>query len=184
MIATDLFTGQLVRLAAAEPEQMGKTVSRWGRNSQYLRLLDTDAARVWSSKQAQTWFEKPSPKDYEFEIYALPEDKLIGFVGLFIPLAAHRCAWVGIGIGEPEYWGKGYGTEAMRLALRYGFMEINLHRVALGVFSYNKRAIRSYEKAGFAHEGRMRNAIKRDGEFDDVVYMGILRSEWMERYGK
>ncbi|MGQ0601025.1 MAG: GNAT family N-acetyltransferase, partial [Anaerolineales bacterium] len=63
----------------------------------------------------------------------------------------------------------------------YGFTELNLHRVSLGVFSYNGRAVRSYEKAGFRIEGRSRQAVSRDGQRFDDVWMGILREEWEQR---
>jgi RimJ/RimL family protein N-acetyltransferase len=85
---------------------------------------------------------------------------------------------VGIGIGEAEYRGKGYGTDAMQVILGFAFRELNLHRVSLSVFEYNPRAIRSYEKAGFRHEGRLRAEINRDGRRWDVLMMGILRTEW------
>jgi RimJ/RimL family protein N-acetyltransferase len=81
-------------------------------------------------------------------------------------------------VGEREYWGRGYGTEAMRLVLQFAFQELNLHRVSLGVFAYNERAIRSYEKAGFRIEGRLRQGIHRVNQRWDEVVMGILRSEW------
>jgi RimJ/RimL family protein N-acetyltransferase len=92
-----------------------------------------------------------------------------------------RDAFVGLGIGEPEYWNKGYGTDVMNTLLRFAFTEINLRRVTLTVFEYNPRAIRSYEKAGFRHEGRKRQLLNREGKRWDELYMGILREEWMER---
>jgi len=78
------------------------------------------------------------------------EARLIGFTGLWIADWNHRHSWVGIGLGEREFWGKGYGTDAMRLIVRYAFDELDLHRVSLTVFEYNTRAIRSYEKAASA----------------------------------
>ena len=66
----------------------------------------------------------------------------------------------------------------MRVILRFAFTELNLHRVSLTVFDYNQRAIRSYEKAGFRMEGRQRGFLKREGQRWDLIYMGILRSEW------
>ena len=85
-----------------------------------------------------------------------------------------------IGLGEQEYWGKGYGTEAMKLALHYAFSELNLRRVSLGVFAYNQRAVHSYEKTGFRLEGRMRGMLMRQGKRWDILFMGILREEWQQ----
>jgi len=69
----------------------------------------------------------------------------------------------------------------MKLCLRYAFTELNVHRVSLGVHTYNPRALRSYEKAGFQLEGRTRKDILREGERFDSLWMGILREEWMEQ---
>jgi RimJ/RimL family protein N-acetyltransferase len=64
--------------------------------------------------------------------------------------------------------------------LRFAFSEINLRRVTLTVFEYNRRAIRSYEKAGFQHEGRLRGALNKEGKRWDMLYMGIRREEWLD----
>jgi RimJ/RimL family protein N-acetyltransferase len=67
----------------------------------------------------------------------------------------------------------------MIVILRYAFQELNLRRVALDTFEYNPRAIRSYEKAGFVHEGRARGYLYREGQRWDLIFMGILREEWL-----
>lgn len=87
-----------------------------------------------------------------------------------------------ISIGETDAWGKGYGTEATELMLWLAFERIGLHRVALSVFDFNSRAVRSYEKSGFSVEGRHRQAIARDGGRWDELTMGILASEWRARH--
>jgi RimJ/RimL family protein N-acetyltransferase len=89
-----------------------------------------------------------------------------------------RAAELGIFIGEKAYWGKGYGAEVMRLLLDHGFKILNLNRIYLRVYENNHRAIRAYEKAGFVHEGRMRQAEYRNGNYEDVLLMSVLRSEW------
>ncbi|MCK4899416.1 MAG: GNAT family N-acetyltransferase, partial [Anaerolineales bacterium] len=78
-------------------------------------------------------------------------------------------------------WGKGFGTDAVSVILRYAFHELNLHRVSLGVFEYNRRARRSYEKVGFSVEGRIRGDMLRQGRRWDVFIMGILREEWLKQ---
>jgi RimJ/RimL family protein N-acetyltransferase len=89
-----------------------------------------------------------------------------------------RSAEVVIFIGEKPYWNQGYGTQVMRMFLRHGFDTLNLNRIYLRVFETNLRAIRSYERAGFLHEGRMRQAMYRNGRYIDVLLMSVLRQEW------
>jgi RimJ/RimL family protein N-acetyltransferase len=69
----------------------------------------------------------------------------------------------------------------MNLLLRFAFTEVNLRRVSLGVFEYNPRAIRTYEKTGFRHEGRVRQFLNKEGRRWDMLFMGIMREEWLER---
>ena len=86
-----------------------------------------------------------------------------------------------ITIGERDAWGNGYGTEATELMLAHAFTRLGLHRVALTVFEFNARAMRSYEKCGFVVEGRAREAILRDGRYWDEIHMSVLREEWEAR---
>jgi RimJ/RimL family protein N-acetyltransferase len=180
----DVFTGKLVRLSAFDPAEMSKAFIRWNRNSEYFRLLSSSARPLKSAKSEAKWMEEEVAEmalaSYFFSIRTLAEDKLIGELGLDVVNWAGRDAFVGLGIGEAEYWGKGYGTDVMNVLLRFAFTELNLRRVSLSVFEYNPRAIRSYEKAGFRHEGHVRNALNREGRRWDAVYMGILREEWIE----
>jgi RimJ/RimL family protein N-acetyltransferase len=183
----DLFRGELVRLTAAEPDFAAKTGARWQRDSEFGRLLDSDPIRLASEKKMKESNEKriekgPQPERYGFDVRTLDGDKLIGFFGLFVELS-HSEAWVGIGIGERDYWSKGYGTDAMKLCLRYAFLELGLQRVSLGLHEYNTRALRSYEKAGFTLEGRTRQDVLREGKRTDTLWMGILRDEWIAQNG-
>lgn len=180
----DIFSGQLVRLSAFDPEEMSKAFTRWNLNSEYQRLLNANPHRMQSAKRTIKWMEEEvgemSPASYFFSIRTLAEDKLIGELGLDVVNWPGRDAFVGLGIGETEYWSKGYGTDVMNVLLRFAFTEINLRRVTLTVFEYNPRAIRSYEKVGFRHEGQLRSFLHREGRRWNEVYMGILREEWME----
>ncbi|MBS4538444.1 GNAT family N-acetyltransferase [Clostridium sp. D2Q-11] len=85
-----------------------------------------------------------------------------------------------IDIGEKNYWGKGYATEVVTVMLDYTFKELNLHRIYLKVFSFNKRAIRLYEKFGFKHEGKMREALYREGKWHNIIIMGLLQSNYLK----
>lgn len=180
-----LFTGKIVRLAVISPDPMGEIFAKWSHDSEFQQLWDNDPPMTRDVKQSQEMFrketEKERPGNYGFMIQRLEDDRYIGMVGLWNAETPHRNAFVSIGIGERELWGKGYGSDAMNLILKYGFRELNLHRVTLFTFSSNPRAIRSYEKVGFVHEGRVRGAVKRYGKRGDFLYMGILRNEWEQR---
>ena len=182
MAITNLFLGTKVRLVVEDPQVEAKAWSQWLRNSEYMLLLDTDPPVLWSEKTLKDRMEKDLEESHEDVFYAmirtLEEDRLIGFLAFFETFWNHGDAWVAIGLGEAEFWGKGYGREAMQLALRYAFNELNFHRVTLGVFEYNQRAIRSYQKVGFVEEGRIRGEFLRQGKRWDMIFMGILREEW------
>ena len=179
----DIFRGNLVRLTTEDSQVLAEAMSKWRRDSEFHRLLDSEMAMASSVKGTKSfiekYLEKENPDLIFFTIHTLEEDRLIGFIGLDGLQWTPGDAFVFIALGEREYWGKGYGTDAMRVILRYAFTELNLHRVSLDVFEYNPRAIRSYEKTGFRHEGRIRKSLSRDGQRADDVWMGILREEWL-----
>lgn len=179
----NLLEGTLVRLTAEEPAVLAEAISRWGGDSEYMRLLDAEPSNRFSVKQLTEWIQKdqekvPPPFHY-FAIRCLEDDRLVGFTALDADGYPNGDAFVGIGIGERAFWGKGYGTDAMMVVLRYAFQELNLRRVSLTTFEYNPRAIRSYEKVGFIHEGRARKFLLREGRRWDLIFMGILREEWL-----
>jgi RimJ/RimL family protein N-acetyltransferase len=140
--------------------------------------LDLEGKDTWIYSQAGAdGVAMISSEDWAV-VRTLAEDELIGFIAFEEINWTDRDAYVSIGIGEPAFWGKGYGSDAMCLMLRYGFTELNLHRISLTVFEQNPRGIRSYEKCGFKHEGRIREFLLRDGRRSDMLHMGILRKEW------
>ena len=183
----NIFEGKLVRLVMADYTEMARCFHTWRKDSEYMRLLDMWPATPFSAKKIEEWvkkdLEESRPNSVFFLIREKAENRLIGEIGLDGIRWNHGDTFVGIGIGERELWGKGYGTDAMRVMLRYAFTELNLHRVSLDVFEYNPRGIRSYEKAGFKVEGCHRGALNRDGRRWNEYFMGILRSEWEQSQG-
>jgi RimJ/RimL family protein N-acetyltransferase len=180
----DIFKGRFVRLSAADPEEIGKAYSHWNRDTELMRLFGTGPSRLHSVRASVEFYEKElkdtPPSHIYFSIRSLDDDRLLGETDLEIVNWAACDAFVGIGIYDREDWGKGYGTDAMKLILQFAFTEANLRRVTLTVFEYNPRAVRSYEKAGFRVEGRVRNALLKDGKRWDIFHMGILLEDWME----
>jgi RimJ/RimL family protein N-acetyltransferase len=103
------------------------------------------------------------------------EGKFIGIAGLFnFDHTAHTCE-LGIGIGDKDYWGRGYGREATRLLIEYAFRYRNFRKVWLRVHGSNERAQKAYLACGFVVEGRLRAHVYSNGNYDDLVIMGILR---------
>jgi RimJ/RimL family protein N-acetyltransferase len=180
MDASQIFRGELVRLAAINPDTDAEALARWSQDSEFDRLLNSEAALPFVAKRVTEEIEREEVRNdhYVFSIRTLSDDRLIGWISLEGIQWSHSTSWVGIGIGERDCWGKGYGTDAMRVLLRFAFEELDLFRVNLNVFEYNTRGIRSYEKAGFTVEGRARRYLNRNGRRWDIVYMGILRQEW------
>ena len=118
--------------------------------------------------------------DSLFVIEAIEEDstKPIGTVGLHQINNKDHNAEFGIAIGDKDYWNKGYGTEAARLIIDYGFEQLNLHRIHSFALSFNERSIRMHKRVGFTEEGRQREAMFKNGEYCDHVIFGMLRDEW------
>ncbi|PJF44099.1 MAG: N-acetyltransferase [Phototrophicales bacterium] len=181
MLGNKLLRGNLVYLTANtidDAEQIAKwfndlDVSYW--SNYHIRLVNTEQKQ---QRLKQFW----ENKNFSFAIRTIAEDRYIGIASLDAPDWRNRKTMLGVTIGDKRYWGQGYGSDTVQIMLRYAFLELNLHRVHLGVFSYNTRAIRAYEKIGFVHEGARREALFRDGQYHDMLIMSILRHEWEARY--
>ncbi len=171
--------GQGVRLRAMEREDIAAFV-RWFNDPEVRQYMLVYAPM--STAQEERWFEGrlDAKDDYYFGIEALVDGDWvhIGNIGLHAVDWKNRVTTFAIIIGEKQYWGRGYGTEATRIILRFAFHELNLHRVELEVFDFNPRAIRAYEKAGFRREGTRRQAHYHDGRYHDAHTMAILRQEF------
>jgi RimJ/RimL family protein N-acetyltransferase len=120
-------------------------------------------------------------KEHNYSIIDIEKDELIGNCSLMGIDNLNQTAEVGIFIGNKNYWNKGYGTEALTLLIDYGFKALNLHNIQLRVFGYNKRAKKCYEKVGFKQIGIRREALCRNLERHDIIYMDILSKEFYER---
>ena len=183
-MVVSIFRGEWVRLVAADAGTDGRLMEKWSQDSEFRRLFDTMAAQPMGAK---AWMEafagdmESDPSAAIFGVCTVAEDRRIGFVGLNGMGWTHGNGWLTVAIGEREFWGRGFGSEAVELILHYGFAELNLHRVSLTVFEYNERAIHSYEKRGFVVEGRAREHLNRDRRRWDMLYMGLLKDEWEAR---
>lgn len=140
------------------------------------------SGQIMSLEGERKYLEQNSNPEATFSIITLEEDKLIGTVGLERIDHLHRTATLGIFIGDKDYLSKGYGTEAIRLLLDYGFNYMNLHSIKLTVFAFNERALRCYKKCGFKETGRHRENRFINGKYYDTISMDILENEFTESY--
>jgi len=180
MPADNLLRGARVRLAALTSDDL-PTIAGWYHDAAFGRMFDARPAAPRAASALEGWLDEyaRSNSGFLFAVRALADDALLGFVELEGILWAHQHAWVSIAIGDPARQGQGYGREALGLALRFAFQELNLHRVQLTVFSYNARAIALYERLGFVREGVYREHLQRDGTRHDMYLYGLLRREWL-----
>jgi RimJ/RimL family protein N-acetyltransferase len=176
----NLFLGTLIRLAALQRGDLPIYVS-WFRDYEVERFLLPEVVVPMTDEAEAEWYERASTTadSYTFAIRTLTDDVLIGNCSLFEISQKNRVATFGIVVGNKEYGGRGYGSDATREMLRFAFEELNLNRVQLEVYDFNKRAIRAYEKVGFVHEGTRRHALFREGRDHDIHMMSVLRDEWL-----
>jgi len=177
-----MIVGDRIRLRAIRREDLPLFV-KWLNDPEVRRGLVH--CHPFSDEDEEDWYESMRKRPLEehpltIEILVGNEWTPIGDCGLLGINWRVRESEFGIFIGEKEHWDKGYGTEALLLMLRHGFETLNLNRIGLRVYADNPRAIRSYEKAGFVHEGTLRQGHYHDGEYIDVLMMSVLRSEWGE----
>lgn len=177
--------GRRVALRRPHPDDL-RAVIRWYRDPELARLTRYQT-RPMSHADIERFFQVRmlSPDALAYCITELPDWRLVGFTTFSSLDPDNGSVLFHITVGERDAWGHGLGTETTELMLGHAFERLALHRVGLTVFSYNMRAIRAYEKAGFRVEGRLRDAILRDGRYFDEVQMGVLAGEWLEHhYGR
>jgi RimJ/RimL family protein N-acetyltransferase len=172
--------GERIRLRAPEREDLPRFVAWLNDPDVHTNLA---ISLPLSLVQEERWFDnmlQQSPPEHSMviEIREGGGWKPIGNCGFHVIDWRSRNGELGLFIGEKSLWNQGYGSETVRLLLRHGFNTLNLHRISLRVFETNPGGIRAYEKAGFVHEGRFRQAEYQDGRYIDVLYMSVLRSEW------
>lgn len=174
-----VLVGELVALGPAHRGLM-PLLWKW-ENDVELSLLTGDPARPLTPEGIEAVYERFSKAGADhtgFAVYERATLRPIGTAGLSSINPAHRTAELGIGIGEHDCWGKGYGTEATRLVLDYAFTMLGLNNVMLRVFSYNERAIRAYTRAGFQEIGRRREAQRVGDRAYDVIFMDCLARDF------
>lgn len=177
-----MYTGKKVRLREYRREDI-MSAQNYVNDPEVKKLMNPGIPYLYTLEDEQRWFENVSANkgNYNFAIETLEGNKYIGGCGLNNIDWKNRVAVVGIFIGDKNYWGKGYGSDAMNILIRFIFEQMNMHKISLHVFSYNERAIRCYEKCGFIKEGILREEIFCDGKYYDDIAMGLLEVEFYKK---
>ena len=183
-IQTQLFEGQDIRFGPIDHEKDPQIESKWTHDSDFMRLMDTSPARPMSAAIIKKQYEKlekqidENKNLYHFMIRAKEDDRLIGTAAVQRIEWANGNGFLRLGIGAAEDRGKGYGTQALQMLLRFAFAELNLFRVSAAVPEYNEAAIALLKKFGFVQEVCRRKALERDGRRWDLYVFGLLSDEW------
>ena len=148
-------------------------ILEWMKNDKLRYLIGT--VYPITELEHENWFEnRMLEKDNRLFIIEIDNEIPIGVIGFKNLDWVNRNSELFIYIGNLEYWGKGYGTQALKLLIEFSFNKINLHMLYLEVFSYNKGAIKTYEKLGFKKDGILRQSKFQDGKYYDKIIMSKI----------
>jgi RimJ/RimL family protein N-acetyltransferase len=171
--------GDRIYLRPLEPAQDNHAYSTWLNDEEIRRWFSIYPTSDTRGKERLDNLYKDF-KHIIFGVVLKSDNSLIGLVGLKEINYINQSAEFYVIIGDRSAWGKGFGTEATRLMIRYGFLELNLNRIQTQDMEENIGGWRADEKAGFKYEGTLREVIPRFGKYHDVRVYSILKREFLE----
>lgn len=167
-------TGQLVRLRALRPED-AQGIAANVADPEVVRFIGSWAWNPYAVEDARAYISRHDPGTVSWAVEALEDGAFLGTTGLHeIDHRNRHCYW-GISLGPPGRWGRGYGTEACRLATRWAFHHLGMEKVYLVYYEGNERGRRAYEKAGYREEGLLPRHQFVDGRLVTVHLMAAYR---------
>ncbi|HSQ90256.1 GNAT family protein [Romboutsia sp.] len=174
-----MYYGEKVCLRAYKEEDIS-IASKFVNDKELKKLLVTTIPFPMTYWEEEEWIKSQKSNNegtYNFAIEDIETNKYIGGCGIQNVNWLARVATVGIMIGDKNYWGRGYGTDAMKVLINFIFNDMNINKIRLGTFSFNERAIKSYEKCGFKVEGVLKDEIFKDGKYYDEIIMSIFNNK-------
>lgn len=157
-----------------------EVIYNWFADEEFLKFYDYVPPVPMTKLEVNKIFDDYE-KNEESDVFAIKlkeSNQIIGIAGFDDIVEENKVATLFIGIGDKNIRGRGYGKEALNLLLKYGFNELDFHRIQLNVLEFNHAAIALYEKAGFIKEGSYREFVLRDEKRFDLLLYGLLKSEW------
>lgn len=186
-VQTQLFEAKCVCFGPIDHDTHPEIESKWTHDTDFMRLMELKPVRPLSPTVVRKQYEAIEKEMEEqknlfyFTIRACEDGRLIGKALVEWVDWVRGNGFISLGIGAAEDRRKGYGSQALRMLLRYAFGELNLQRVTAVMPAYNEGAVRFFQKFGFVEEARRHKAIYSDAEFWDIISFGLLKSEWCEQ---
>ena len=171
-----MYEGKLVRLRALERDDIIRS-HEFVNDYQTMRGVMSGMLYPSSFEDETRWADGQSSYtrgEYQFGVETLADGTFIGRCGFTRVDWKNRLAELGILIGDAQYRGHGYGSDAVRVLCDFGFQELNLHKIKATVFDFNEAALRSYEKCGFVRESVMKKELFREGSYHDVIALALF----------
>lgn len=167
--------GEIIKLRPLKITDLNKTYLNWLNNPDVVRFTEM-RYKKWTMKDIKNYYKEVKKSSGIF-LAILCDNKHIGNIKIRLdyPHPAHKIGVLGIFIGDKNYWGRGIGTEAVKLATKYAFNKYHLYKIITCMYSVNKASIRVLQKAGYIIEGIHKKECLFEGKYVDCVYMGIWR---------
>jgi RimJ/RimL family protein N-acetyltransferase len=174
--------GKKVNLRPFSKEDV-PTITRWINDPEVREFVA--ATFPQTEKQEEEWVGKIGSNNSDIVLVIETKDgKPIGLMGMHKINWVYRTTTTGAIIGEKDYWGKGYGTDAKMQVLNYCFNTLNIHKVCSSVIAYNERSLKYSLHCGYKIEGCRRKQIFKNGEYWDEIDLGIFKEEWLPFWEK
>ena len=171
-----MYYGEKICLRAYKEEDI-QIATSFVNDKELKKFLVTDIPFPMSLWEEDEWIKSQKSNkngEYNFAIEDIKTKMYIGGCGIQNVNWLTRVALVGIMIGDKDYLGKGYGTDAMKVLMNFIFKDMNIHKIRLSTFSFNIRAQKSYEKCGFKVEGILKDEVFKDGKYYDEIVMAAF----------
>jgi ribosomal-protein-alanine N-acetyltransferase len=179
-MTTPFIEGQQIYLRSMERRDL-EPLAEWLNDSEVTRLLFMGLLPTSLELLTVQWErDRNNPDEVAFAVCDRKSEAFVGTTGLYRIHWVMRTAEFRVFLGDKRIWNRGIGTECAKLMVVYGFEKLNLNKVWLGVNAENAGGVRAYEKAGFVHEGVLRQEQYRNFRYYDAIRMSLLRSEYEE----
>jgi len=177
--------GEKIYLRGLERKDLEGDYFDWLNDSEVTRFLDSGFLPNSMEKMDDYYGNVAlSPDNVMLAIIDKESDRHVGNIKLGPINWITRVAPLGIMVGNKEYWGRGYGTEAIQLVVNHAFGRLNLHKINAGIAADNTASVGAFGKAGFEIEGRAKSQFYLDGDYSDSLYVGITRDDYLKRFRK